>query len=1172
MSALPDVSVYPPLLEPSFTVAHQKVDLEIDFATQSLRGKTEIEIYPDSTELRHIRLNARQLKLKRLNINGKTPQLKYTDPYSEAHVQSQATVRQHHLLWQKLEPHLRSHPEANLVISVPRTVRIEEVRQPSYGGQIPIPSRPGIGNSTPEIGEQAQTTADTTFAKFTPLKIYIEYVVKDVKDALHFVGCNPSSGQYPHVYTENWMRPGSACALFPCVDDLQARCTWDISIKVPTTLATAFAQRQNSTTAAQNQSNDTVKSANTANFNKELVVLCSGEETDDIQDKLDPTKRVVSFSTTSLLAARQIGFAVGPFEHLNLAEFRDSQEDDQLGQNAMDIHAYCLPGRMEELRNTCLPMARAIDFMTKKYGSCPFSTYNMCFVDDATNDTNVTASLTICSNRLLLPEGIIDPSESGTRELVHAIAWQYAGINIVPKEDSDWWVIFGISGFMTDTFMRDLCGVNEYRYRMKLQSAKVCELDYERPSLAETGSYIHVDPFEMGFMALKAPLVLFILDRRIAKITGTTKMPNIISRIFIRSTTGEISNGALSTDMFQKTCEKFYHAKIDDFLNQWVRGGGCPKFHVAQRFNKKKLVVEMSIKQMQAEQQALRPLQKDSFIRDVKEDLGHIYAAPPQPVFTGPMTIRIHEADGTPYEHIVDLKEAYTRFEIPYNTKYKRLKRGKKQREKGTNAQIDGADGADEVLLYSLGDVLQSEEEIAEWKITEWSKEEEDKMNQESYEWIRLDADFEWIADIRIVMPGYMFLSQLQQDRDIVAQLESVQHICRYEANPLISSIILRTVMDRRYFHGIRTTAAKGLVKHATESADFIGLHHLKKIFEEYFCLPGSSSKMTRPNNFSDLPTYLLQCIIPETIAKIRDSKGMAPQEVMDFLLDKMRFNDNSVNPYSDCYYVATLMRAITDALISRKREPTDDPNDDFDYVANQRLAQNCMSELDRYRRMDEWNSSFQNIYSRTALECQRRLVAAGMADLSVMHFLQYTRPQNLSLLRLAAFESVIDDKFLRKPEVLSWFLYTMSMDHSPWLRAQLRRSFGIALASAAIGEDVAPETMPAQDELVVEGGPSAQEQRANAARKETVEGAIAALREELQDNDALAHLIWNAVTSPRLGLLETHELLVFAHAMYEPVTAYMVNLRLPRYWKVKHLGQVSCDSPECTSELTAAF
>lgn len=137
------------------------------------------------------------------------------------------------------------------------------------------------------------------------------------------------------------------------------------------------------------------------------------------------------------------------------------------------------------------------------------------------------------------------------------------------------------------------------------------------------------------------------------------------------------------------------------------------------------------------------------------------------------MTIRIHEADGTPYEHIVEIKEAQTKFEIPYNTKYKRLKRSKRAKERALAANgLDVGDAHDDVLLYCLGDTLQSEDEVRDWRLSDWSQADEDKMAGESYEWIRMDADFEWIGKIQLTMPVYMHVSQLQQDRDVVAQYE----------------------------------------------------------------------------------------------------------------------------------------------------------------------------------------------------------------------------------------------------------------------------------------------------------------------------------------------------------------------------------------------------------------
>lgn len=77
-----------------------------------------------------------------------------------------------------------------------------------------------------------------------------------------------------------------------------------------------------------------------------------------IIDPQDPTWRTVSFACFAPVTARHIGFAIGPFEHVDLTDFREVDEDDKLGQNAIKVDGFCLPGRAEELRNTCMPMAK----------------------------------------------------------------------------------------------------------------------------------------------------------------------------------------------------------------------------------------------------------------------------------------------------------------------------------------------------------------------------------------------------------------------------------------------------------------------------------------------------------------------------------------------------------------------------------------------------------------------------------------------------------------------------------------------------------------------------------------------------------------------------------------------------------------------------------------------
>ena len=221
-----------------------------------------------------------------------------------------------------------------------------------------------------------------------------------------------------------------------------------------------------------------------------------------------------------------------------------------------------------------------------------------------------------------------------TRNLIHALATQWIGVNVTPYQSTDTWLIIGIAWYITDIFMKRLSGNNEYRYRQKIAADRVCDLDMARPSIYDMGAIIDLDPSEHEFLTLKAPVVLFILDRILAKANGSFGLSRIISKIFLNAKVGDLENGALTTASFQRICEKLGHKKLDIFFQQWVFGAGCPRFRVSQRFNKKKLVVEILIQQAQADLPSEKDLEKETFMRDVREDLHDVYAGTLQPAFT----------------------------------------------------------------------------------------------------------------------------------------------------------------------------------------------------------------------------------------------------------------------------------------------------------------------------------------------------------------------------------------------------------------------------------------------------------------------------------------------------------------------------------------------------------
>lgn len=54
------------------------------------------------------------------------------------------------------------------------------------------------------------------------------------------------------------------------------------------------------------------------------------------------------------MAPQHISIAAGPFERVNLSEYRDVETEEAMGTLSVDVLGYCLPGRESDLRNTCM--------------------------------------------------------------------------------------------------------------------------------------------------------------------------------------------------------------------------------------------------------------------------------------------------------------------------------------------------------------------------------------------------------------------------------------------------------------------------------------------------------------------------------------------------------------------------------------------------------------------------------------------------------------------------------------------------------------------------------------------------------------------------------------------------------------------------------------------------
>ncbi|KAI4222955.1 MAG: hypothetical protein L6R40_008539 [Gallowayella cf. fulva] len=241
------------------------------------------------------------------------------------------------------------------------------------------------------------------------------------------------------------------------------------------------------------------------------------------------------------------------------------------------------------------------------------------------------------------------------------------------------------------------------------------------------------------------------------------------------------------------------------------------------------------------------------------------------------------------------------------------------------------------------------------------------------------------------------------------------------------------------------------------------------------------------------------------------------------------------------------------------------DSDNEFTFAENDgddiRFHNSCLEEIDRYRRADEWLPSFHNVLSKTALNSTRILTVAGVIHTTPSHLIQYTRDGTADDLRLNAFSNLFEMGMGKNDAVLRWFLYAMGTDPSPYFRDHAFHLLGKFLGTLAIGQTSEAETtqqQQQQDSLIIEQEASTETRKADLARRTTVTGALAALRDEIKDNETLKRGLWTAITSPTLSIREMKPLLDLCAYLFKEESQMIVRLRYPRYWQCRKTGKAT--------------
>ncbi|CCG24484.1 Tsm1 transcription initiation factor TFIID subunit [Candida orthopsilosis Co 90-125] len=1170
-----------------FKVGHQKVSIDVNLSSNSIEGITEISVIPLSAKLKVIKLDCRELKVKEIYING-SPNANYiyddvlfiNDPSitSEAIENNEINVldlysdkfdiHQHHFIKRKLnyifgerytpedeeESDFSGQGTQELKILLPENIKFE----PTDINSITTPRGSQPNTMTPTHLKSKHTISEV----YKPIQIKIVYELKNPKNGVNFITNDDIEKKLWHAYTTNSEYNVSTSSWVPCLDNFNNRCTWSLDVSVPRTLkdignpriigskeAIAYQKRTKNTLSTDGNELENEDGEDDED-NPDLIV-CSAD-TNNVKEAphpIDLSKKVVSWSIFNPVSAHHIGWALGFFESIILNDGSQTAEGDEI--NSMDVDdeyndkdsssssvtIYALPSDMELAKNTCLVASRALSYYSSEFGSYPFSSYVIVFVKFSPVKSNGFAGLSILSTSLLYPPNLIEPMFISTDILLTSIAAQWSGINIAPHSFDDIWCTSGIAGFMAISFVQKLMGTNEFRFKVKELVQTIVEQDVDKRPIAHPFLKFPVSDLDLEFIRLKSQIVFFILDNRMTKTDKSFGLSRVIPKLFLQALSGDLPNGTLSTDHFQYVCEKVNRNKLDSFFKQWVFGSGAPSFKISQRFNKKKGMIEMTIRQVQHHENKTVRLNAESFIDDALCFINKEPLPQRQNVFTGPMNIRVHESDGTPYEHIIHIKEVKTTIDISLSKKVRKIKK----KDEGVDPGIN---------FNQFGDILISEEDKRKWELQDWESRDEDSLGAEPFEWIRGDIDFEWIAKIEVLQPDFMYGSQLVYDRDVEAQFDALRYFGNLEKPSVIyCTALVRTFLDERYFYRIRIAAAEALATCSNASNDFIGMKYLIKAYKHLYCFPDSS--IPKANDFNDFKLFLIQRAVPGILCRITDDEGRVPKDVQDLLFNFVKFNDNAMNDYQDTLYLSDLIKALTTSAISGWRKDTAEGN-------NQEFAHKVNAEITRLQKLDEWRPSYQRILQTTCFKSRVQMALYGAITLSLEEMMMATVDKFPMDLRAEAFKGLLLLSGFRSTPILEYFLKVCLLYfHRP---LYTRKLVGVLLESITMialeGSFVPVKESPDDNRqpglvstsmiIIDEGANSDMKARHDLHARATLKGAIDLLRRDYSNIGSLKHVFWTFLHSALLSNFVKRNLFLMAEILYEERDTLIVKLPVP--------------------------
>lgn len=603
----------------------------------------------------------------------------------------------------------------------------------------------------------------------------------------------------------------------------------------------------------------------------DMIAVSCGELVDAV---LTPDLRCKTYHyvLNTPVCAPNIAVAVGPFE---------VYVDPQMHE----VTHFCLPQLLPLLKNTVRYMHEAFEYYEESLSTrYPFSCYKQVFVDEPDTDVHAYATMTILSTHLLHSIAIIDQTFTARKAMSKAIAEQFFGCFITMQNWSDTWLAKGIAEYLCGLYSKKCFGNNAYRGWIMNELKEVIKyeeqyggiiLDSSQPpqplsvanintapitgKIQENLHYfpvrnVHtISPKYMEIMRKKAHLVIRMLEHRI----GQELLLQVFNKQLALATNAagtKIGSRLwhhllISTNVFTKAIFTVTGKDMTVFVDQWVRTGGHAKFTLTSVFNRKRNTIELELRQDCVNQKGVRK-------------------------YVGPLLIQLQELDGT-FKHTLQIEHNVVKGDITCHSKSRRNKKKKIPLCTGEEVDMDLS-----------------------------------PMDESPVLWIRLDPEMTILRSVNVEQPDFQWQFQLRHERDVTAQLQAIEALEHYPSLAT-KQALTDTIENEHNFYRVRCEAAFCLTKVANQLVtSWQGPPAMLTLFRKFF---GSFSAphIPKQNNFTNFQHYFIQTTIPVAMAQLRNSHGICPQEVVKFLLDLFKYNDNSKNHYSDNYYRAALVDAL---------------------------------------------------------------------------------------------------------------------------------------------------------------------------------------------------------------------------------------------------------------------